>query len=137
LADYWRPTAANYWGRVNKAHSLAIGREILGDRWARDHAADKKPQLAAALETAFDPAKSTACIGLDRAARDNAADWLPSGMAYTDIVEGDSVDPQCDEAAPLAADPDEPAEIDRAAGELPAFLTEVEPSGTLNGTSAS
>jgi ParB family transcriptional regulator, chromosome partitioning protein len=46
FADYWRPTAANYWGRVKKAHGLAIGREILGERWARDHADDKKPVLA-------------------------------------------------------------------------------------------
>jgi hypothetical protein len=28
FADYWRPTAANYWGRVKKAHGLAIGREL-------------------------------------------------------------------------------------------------------------
>src|SRR5262249_4187766 len=60
--DYWRPTAANYWGRVKKAHGLAIGREILGERWARDHADDKKPVLAAVLETAFDPRKSSTCI---------------------------------------------------------------------------
>ena len=82
FADYWRPTAANYWGRVKKAHGLAIGAEILGERWARDHANDKKPALAAALETAFDPAKSIACIGLDQAARDIAGTWLPPGMAY-------------------------------------------------------
>jgi len=36
FADFWRPTAANYWGRVKKAHGLAIGAAILGDRWARD-----------------------------------------------------------------------------------------------------
>ena len=139
FADYWRPTAANYWGRVKKAHGLAIGREILGDRWARDHAGDKKPELAAALETAFDSAKSTACIGLDRAAREAAAAWLPPGMAYAGAVEGGSADPQCDGAAPLAGDPDdaEPAEIDLAAAELPAFLTEDEPVGiALNGASA-
>jgi ParB family chromosome partitioning protein len=93
FADYWRSTAANYWGRVKKAHGLAIGRKILGDRWARDHADAKKPELAAALETAFDPAKSTACIGLDRAARESAAAWLPPGMAYADAVEGNSVVP--------------------------------------------
>ena len=141
FADYWRPTAANYWGRVKKAHGLAIGREILGDRWARDHAGDKKPELAAALETAFDPAKSTACIGLDRAARDAAAAWLPPGMAYADAaVNNAAADPQLDEAAPLTGDPDEaePAEIDLAAAELPAFLTEDEPGGVaLNGASAS
>jgi len=139
FADYWRPTAANYWGRVKKAHGLAIGREILGERWARDHAGDKKPDLAAALETAFDPATSTACIGLDRAAREAAAAWLPPGMAYAGAVEGDSVDPQCGEAAPLAADPDraEPADIDLATAELPAFLTEDEPVGAApNGASA-
>ena len=45
LAEYWRPTAANYWSRAKKAHSLDIGRQILGDRWARDHADEKKPVL--------------------------------------------------------------------------------------------
>jgi ParB family chromosome partitioning protein len=141
FADYWRPTAANYWGRVKKAHGLAIGTEILGDRWARDHAGDKKPELATALETAFDAAKSTACIGLDRAARDDAAAWLPPGMAYAAAdVNNAAADPRLDEAAPLTGDPDEaePAKIDLAAAELPAFLTEDEPrGGALNGASAS
>jgi ParB family transcriptional regulator, chromosome partitioning protein len=131
FADYWRPTAANYWGRVKKAHGLAIGREILGERWARDHADDKKPALAAALETAFDPAKNTACIGLDQAARDEAAAWLPPGMAY-----GGGGDNQPDAIARIDGDTDDgdPAGIDLAAAELPAFLTEEEPAGTaLNG----
>ena len=140
FADYWRPTAANYWSRVKKAHGLAIGREILGDRWARDHAGDKKPELAAALETAFDPAKSTAYIGLDRAAREAAAVWLPPGIAYANATANNtSADPQCDEAASLVADPDavEPAEIDLPAAELPTFLTEDEPEViTINGASA-
>jgi ParB family chromosome partitioning protein len=140
FADYWRPTAANYWGRVKKAHGLAIGREILGDRWARDHAGDRKPKLAAALETAFDPAKSTACIGLDRAARDAAAAWLPPGMCYADTaVNNASAGLKCDEAGPLASKPAaaERAEIDLQTAELPAFLTEDEPAGVaLNGASA-
>ena len=88
--DYWRPTAANYWGRAKKAHGLAIGRELLGDRWARDHADDKKPVLAAALETAFDIQLNTACIGLEQAARDSAAAWLPPGMAFTGRDEADA-----------------------------------------------
>ena len=138
FSDYWRPTAANYWGRVKKAHGLAIGREILGDRWARDHADDKKPELAAALETAFDSAKSTTCIGLDRAMRETAAAWLPPGMAYADAIESDSADSDVDETAPLAGDADaEPGEIDLQATELPAFLTEDEPAGAaLNAASA-
>ena len=140
FADFWRPTAASYWGRVKKAHSLAIGREILGDRWARDHAGDKKPELAAALETAFDPAKSTVCLGLDRAAREAAATWLPPGIAYAGAaVNNASGDPQCDEAAPLAGDPDDgkPTEIGLQEAELPAFLTEDEPAGAArNGATA-
>ncbi len=135
FADYWRPTAADYWGRVKKAHGLAIGREILGDRWARDHADDKKPALAAALETAFDPAKSTACIGLDQAARDVAAGWLPPGMGFADVAtNADAADPEFDGADHVDADA---VEIDVTSTDLPAFLTEDEPAGAaLNGASA-
>jgi len=118
FADCWRPTAANYWGRVKKAHGLAIGAEIFGDRWARDHADDKKPVLAAALETAFDPQKNAACIGLDQTARDQAAAWLPPGMAY----DCASTDVMPDGLDKVAAD-----SIDPATTELPAFLTEDEP----------
>jgi ParB family chromosome partitioning protein len=133
FADYWRPTAANYWGRVKKAHGLAIGREILGDRWARDHADDKKPALAAALETAFDPAKSIACIGLDRPARDSAAAWLPPGMGFADVaINADASDPELDGADHVDADA---VEIDVTSTDLPAFLTEDE-SVALNGASA-
>ena len=136
FADLWRPNAANYWGRVKKAHGLEVGKEILGDRWARDHADDKKPVLAAALETAFDPAKNTACIGLDQAARDNAAAWLPPGMAY---AGDDSLDTQSDDASHIGSDPGdaEPAEVNISSADLPAFLTEDEPvSVVLNGASA-
>jgi ParB family chromosome partitioning protein len=139
FADYWRPTAANYWGRVKKAHGLGIGKEILGDRWARDHADDKKPVLAAALETAFDPAKSTACIGLHRLARDEAAAWLPPGMAYAggETVGNSAV---LDDVSRVDGDPQdsEGGQIDISSTDLPAFLTEDEPVGVaLNGASAS
>jgi ParB family chromosome partitioning protein len=138
VADYWRPTAANYWGRVKKAHSLGVGSEILGDRWARDHADDKKPVLAAALENAFDPAVSANCIGLDQAARDSAAAWLPPGMTYAD-GDGDLAHPVSDGAADIDTDIDdsEAPDMDVAADDLPAFLTEDEPDGVaLNGASA-
>ena len=137
--DYWRPTAANYWGRAKKAHALAIGREILGDRWARDHADDKKPVLAAALETAFDINKSGACIGLGQAARDSAAAWLPPGIAYGDdeasehLQSGAAAD--IHDAGDGALDADE---IDIVTTDLPAFLTDDEPAANaLNGASAS
>ena len=62
-------------------------------------------------------------------------------MAYAAAdVNNAAADPRLAKAAPLTGDPDEaePAKIDLAAAELPAFLTEDEPrGGALNGTSAS
>jgi ParB family transcriptional regulator, chromosome partitioning protein len=129
LADFWRPTAANYWSRAKKAHSLDIGRQILGDRWARDHAGDKKPVLAEALHNAFDPALSENCIGLPQAARDNAAAWLPPGMTYAgedSVSPGD--EPLADKGDAEADSGDEPGP---ASADLPAFLTEGE-AATFN-----
>jgi ParB family chromosome partitioning protein len=136
FADYWRPTAANYWSRVKKAHGLAVGKDILGDRWARDHADDKKATLAAALETAFDPAKSAACITLDQAARDNAAAWLPPGMGFDDTTPGSSADPELDIARRIDVDDAEAGAIDIASTDLPRFLTEDDTAAALNGASA-
>jgi hypothetical protein len=136
--DYWRPTAANYWGRAKKAHGLAIGMAIFGPRWERDHADEKKATLAAALETAFDPAKSAACIGFDQAARNSAAAWLPPGMAYVD-GNNDLADPDLDDAARIDVDADngEGNDTDTVSVDLPAFLTEDEPAAAaLNGASA-
>jgi ParB family transcriptional regulator, chromosome partitioning protein len=122
FADLWRPTAANYWGRVKKAHGLGIGRAILGERWARDHADDKKATLAEALHNAFDPALNQNCIGLAQTARDSAAAWLPPGMAYA-AANGDTGG-----ADPVDADAGEDSEIALDPPALPAFLTEEEPA---------
>ncbi|HJU19299.1 MAG TPA: ParB N-terminal domain-containing protein [Stellaceae bacterium] len=143
FAECWRPTAANYWGRVKKAHSLATGRQILGERWARDHAEDKKPALAAALEAACDPASGIACIGVGQAEREDAANWLPPGMAYDSggIGEADDssqqrpgenrADLEADAIAPIGSDTeeDDAGEITGVADELPAFLIGDEPEG--------
>jgi ParB family chromosome partitioning protein len=152
FADFWRPTAANYWGRAKKAHGLAIAEAVLGPRWAHDHADDKKATLAAALEQAFDPARNTASIALDQAARDAAAVWLPPGIAAGDSkaesAEGD-VGPDADiepEEEPFGACPPasasrepwrELAEADAPSADLPAFLTGEEPApAELNATLA-
>jgi ParB family chromosome partitioning protein len=128
FAEYWRPTSANYWGRAKRAHGLAIADAILGARWVRDHASDKKPELAAALETAFDPVKSTACIGLDQGAREAAAAWLPPGIAYGDsAVDSDTAGPGPDTAADIAMESEAEPAAD-ASSDLPAFLTDDEPS---------
>jgi ParB family chromosome partitioning protein len=138
FADYWRPRAANYWGRVKKAHGLTVGRDLLGERWARDHADAKKVTLAAALETAFDPAESAACIGLDQAARDSAAAWMPPGIAYSHIAaNGACADPDLHGVARIDVDTGEADDPDLASADLPAFLTEDEPAGvSLNGAAA-
>jgi ParB family transcriptional regulator, chromosome partitioning protein len=133
--EYWRPTAANYWGRAKKAHGLAIGGEILGDRWERDHAGDKKPVLAAALETAFNIQTNAACIALGQAERDRAAAWLPPGMAFTDApVTGNCEDPELDDSGRV--DVGEADEPDIAATDLPVFLTDDEPAAALNSAAA-
>ena len=135
FADCWRPTAANYWGRVKKAHSLAIGAEILGDRWARDRALDKKPVLAADLETAFDPAKSAACIGLGQTARDQASAWLPPGMAFNGTAEGAPVDPGLGTAIEAKDGAAGDSEIEAPSADLPDFLTE-DATAAINGAVA-
>lgn len=150
FADFWRPTAANYWGRAKKAHGLTIAEAVLGPRWAHDHADDKKAILAAALEQAFDPAGSAASIALDQAARDAAAAWLPPGIAAgaATAQNGDGdVRPDADlapEDQPLEAGSQAPAghdrepwaelaEVDAPSADLPAFLTGKEPaSAELN-----
>jgi len=129
FADYWRPTAANYWGRVKKAHGLEVARALLGSRWARDHADDKKPILSAALEVAFDPAANSACIGLDQAALDSATAWLPPGFDYVEGIGSDEAEPAADQAVPIednqqAADAIEDDVLESA--DLPAFLTDDE-----------
>ena len=112
-AAHWRPTADNYWSRVTKAHALEAGGEILGERWRRDHLADKKPALAKALEAAF--ASDATALGFDAATARRAAAWLPSGMAFGEApipaVAGATV--------PGASLPP----VDDAPEDLPAFLT--------------
>jgi ParB family chromosome partitioning protein len=81
FAAHWRPTADNYWGRVKKSHALEVGGAVLGPRWQRDHAKDKKPVLAKALEAAF-AGDGTVTLGLDVETAARAGAWVPPGMAY-------------------------------------------------------
>jgi ParB family chromosome partitioning protein len=141
FADLWRPDAANYWGRVRKAHALDVAKDILGPRWARDHELDRKPVLAEALETAFDPDASAASIHLE-AVRDQAASWLPPGFTSAEAAteaepatETVAAEPGSDAAEdPESADAGEDAESD----DIPAFLTgDVPPSVRPNGAALS
>lgn len=120
FSAYWRPTTENYWGRVKKTYALEVGATVLGTRWERDHANDKKPVLAKALEAAFAGDGATT-LGLDPDTAGRAGVWVPPGMAY-----GASHD----DLRPAEANSvDEPDRIDvepgsaSAAEVVPAFLT--------------
>ena len=76
-ADYWRPTALNFFGSITKAQLLAIGKSLLGQSWAVAYKNSKKTVIAKALETA--------CA---REASEQGAGWLPDGMAFALPDEG-------------------------------------------------
>jgi hypothetical protein len=98
-------------------------RDALAEYKARDKQASAALE-ARALETAFDPEKNAACIGLSREVRDNASAWLPPGMAYVGEASGTPEDePQADSGAAKAGSGDETG---LASSDLPAFLTEDE-----------
>jgi ParB family chromosome partitioning protein len=141
FADLWRPDAANYWGRVRKAHALEVAKDILGPRWARDHELDRKPVLAEALGTAFDPEASAASIHLE-AVRDQAAAWLPPGFAYAEaaIDAEPAGEIAAEEPGADAADDPEPIDAggDAESDDIPAFLTGDVPEGVRpNGAAVS
>ncbi|MEZ5936017.1 MAG: hypothetical protein R3F54_29710, partial [Alphaproteobacteria bacterium] len=110
VSSRWRPTAANFWGRIPMRAALAIGKEVLGDAWAERHARDKKPALGQALEAAF-AAGAEPVDGVTPEARTRAAGWLPPGMGVqTDsVADADADDTNTseadepEEAAPAAA----------------------------------
>jgi len=79
-AAYWRPTAANYLGRLTRDQLLALGRELLGDQWPDARSRDKKGELAAELERAFAKPEK---YGRTPEQIGNLTRWLPEGMAFT------------------------------------------------------
>jgi ParB family transcriptional regulator, chromosome partitioning protein len=80
VAAFWRPTAANYLGRITRDQLLTIGREILGESWAQSRHKDKKSELAAQLERAFAAPEKH---GRTPEQVGKLSNWLPEGMAFT------------------------------------------------------
>jgi ParB family chromosome partitioning protein len=79
VADYWRPSKAQFLSRINRRQLLAIGREVLGEQWAQSRAGDKKALLVDQLDRSFaDPEKSGRTP--EQIAR--LKSWLPQGMAF-------------------------------------------------------
>ena len=127
VAQFWRPTAENYWGRVKKDVSLDAARETVGMAWASDHKDQKKGVLAQSMEKVFAENRG---IGLSDEELARAKAWLPVGMAFdvnvplADVLapqtEGDSVDPTGtgEDEAPTEADQGTGAEVIS----VPAFL---------------
>jgi ParB family chromosome partitioning protein len=79
VAAYWRPTKANYLGRITRDQLLAIGREVLGEPWAGSRGKAKKGEIAEQLERAF--AAPTA-HGRTPEQIDKLTRWLPAGMSF-------------------------------------------------------
>jgi ParB family transcriptional regulator, chromosome partitioning protein len=88
VADHWRPTKANYLGRVTKDHLLEIGKSLIGgengEAWARRNADQKKGDIAAELDKAFANPDEYG-MPAEQAGRFKA--WLPEGMAFVEAPE--------------------------------------------------
>lgn len=114
VAACWRPTAANYWGSVTKAHIASVAKQVIDDAFADERSSEKKPEAAAAMEQAFSE-NAVEAAGLDNRTAARTARWLPKGMEFE---EANFVDEQCDE------DPQTDNE------ELPAFAVDDEDGST-------
>jgi ParB family chromosome partitioning protein len=81
VAAYWRPTGANFLGRISRDQLLALARETLGEPWAQSRARDKKASLVAQLDRAFAAPDNRA--GQKPEQTEKLKTWLPAGMAFT------------------------------------------------------
>ena len=125
VAQFWRPTAENYWSRVKKDVSLDAARETVGMDWASDHKDQKKGVLAQSMEKVFAENRG---IGLSDEELARAKAWLPVGMAFdvevplADVLapatDNNAADATSEDEAPIGADQDTGAEVI----EVPAFL---------------
>ncbi len=121
VQENWRPTAANYFGRVKKDMLLETARETIDAQWAHDHSGGKKADFAKTLELAFGP-NGRQRVGIAADAAERTAAWLPVGMAFGAKHEA----PIANDATSTETDPDSmSAELDdeEDGSVLPAFLT--------------
>jgi len=79
VAGYWRPGRLGFFNRCKRDQLLAIGREVLDERWAQAHVGEKKGALVSQLDRLFsNPEKSgRAAEQTERLKR-----WLPAGMSF-------------------------------------------------------
>ncbi|WP_062212924.1 ParB/RepB/Spo0J family partition protein [Aureimonas sp. AU12] len=121
VEENWRPTAANYFGRVKKDMLFETACKTIDAQWAHDHSGGKKADFAKTLELAFGP-DGRQRVGIAADAAERTAAWLPVGMTFG----GKHENPIANEATSAETDLDSmsaesDAEEDGSA--LPAFLT--------------
>lgn len=84
MAGYWRPTRANYLGRIPRDQLLSLGSGLLGDQWSQARSRDKRSELADALERVFaEPEK----VARSPQQLEMLQRWLPEGMAFGSVEE--------------------------------------------------
>ena len=117
VAEFWRPTAETYWGRVKKDVALGAARECVGNQWAVDHQAQKKADLARSMERVFAQGQG---VGIDDAGLACAKAWLPVGMAFS--VEDETVATTEEQSTLADGDADDTTDEGAEIIQVPAFL---------------
>ena len=100
VAACWRPTAQNYWGRVNKGHAVATARKLIGDDYAEDRNRERKGDIAAAMERAFAETVGET-EGFDAATAAKTTRWLPDGMLFSGATEAGADIAGCESACEI------------------------------------
>lgn len=120
VAACWRPTAANYWGTVTKAHIGSVAKELISDDYSEERLSEKKGEAAAAMESAF---AETAAItgGMDEKTVTKTTRWLPKGMEF---VQVNSIENNVEEGVNEKQDTAEVSDANEA--ELPTFLSDAD-----------
>ena len=95
-----RPTLDLYWSRVTKDRLLKIAQETLGTDWAAAHKGDSKPELAKAVELAFQVGETP--TGVQPAAHEAAVAWAMPGFRPFDS-QANPDEPQSGQNAPQPA----------------------------------
>jgi ParB family chromosome partitioning protein len=101
VAQWWRPTGANYFDRVPKAQALAALTEVGGATLAGPYAKAKKAELAQACERIF-----SGDFIAEAEVKQAALAWVPEAMRFA--VPADEASPDGSAGEQPAADTDEP-----------------------------
>ncbi len=96
VAAWWRPTARNFFNRVNKSVILTLFEKIGGTRAQESLYASRKFDLEASSEKLF-----AGQIIAEADVKERALAWLPGPMRF--VPETDAAEPELLDAIPVAA----------------------------------